>query len=163
EGYENLFLLRPAPQQERLRAGHDGHLEMFAAQDAEGTVGLPHPQQFAIEIEQDGMMPFVALFPAQAAGLEGSLGLRIGYLAALTVETVLACQVIPLTVSAGEVFQAAEVGVVTLPLLREQGVHRMMEVVAPLRVETMTEEFTRADDARIVGQVLGNEVPVPAG
>src|SRR5690606_1171727 len=50
----------------------------------------------------------------------------------------------------GDVGERAEVGVVAVALATEYGVQRVMEVVAPLRVEPVATALARPQQARIV-------------
>src|SRR6185295_10718925 len=54
----------------------------------------------------------------------------------------------------GELSQAAEVGVVAGPLAGEDGVQRVVEVVAPLRVEAVAADGGLANDPRVVEVAL---------
>jgi len=51
----------------------------------------------------------------------------------------------------------AEVGVVALPLAGDRGVHGVVEVVAPLRVDPIAAGRAGGDDAGVVGVGLGDQ------
>src|ERR1039458_2247101 len=58
----------------------------------------------------------------------------------------------------GQLFERAEVRVIALPLvLVQNGEKSMMEVVAPLRIETHASRFARGYDARVVQVALGDQ------
>jgi hypothetical protein len=57
----------------------------------------------------------------------------------------------------GHVRQASEVGVIAASLPGEHGVHRVVQVVAPLRVESVATQLKGAHETRIVEARLGDQ------
>src|SRR5215475_7924806 len=54
--------------------------------------------------------------------------------------------------------EIAEIDVITLALSRQQCVHRVMEVIVPLRIEAVSTEFGRSNNASIVKGTFGNHI-----
>src|SRR4051812_28802249 len=61
-----------------------------------------------------------------------------------------------LTEGGGDVGQRSEIGVVPLALAGERGVHGVVEVVAPLRVEAVAAVVACPYQARVVAVALGD-------
>ena len=57
---------------------------------------------------------------------------------------------------------AAEVGEIAPAFAGQQGVHGMVEIVAPLRVESVTSRLRRIEQAHVVQIALGNDVHAAA-
>src|SRR5688572_22573065 len=62
----------------------------------------------------------------------------------------------------GQIRQRAEIGIVTIALAGEHSMQRMMEIIAPLGVDTVTADLLGADDFRIVEIALGDHDQMPA-
>jgi hypothetical protein len=61
------------------------------------------------------------------------------------------------TEHAGEVVDAAKVGVIADPFFGQRGMDRVVEVVIPLRVKPIPVAFMRLDDAGIIEVAFGDQ------
>ena len=76
-------------------------------------------------------------------------------------------RVLPVVDEAGrdrlaQVGDAPEVGEVAAPVAGDDGVQRVVKVVAPLRVEAQAADLAGPDHARVVEVALGDQPGVPA-
>src|SRR5579863_1837194 len=82
-------------------------------------------------------------------------------MAALTIPGVLAAVKPTVPQGSCEWADSSEVGVVTAVFPRQKRVHRVMEVVAPLRVHSISSMLGIAQDSGIVQIALGNQIQTP--
>src|SRR6478735_4647683 len=82
-------------------------------------------------------------------------------MAALPVRRILPAIVPPVLESRDQRLDSAEILVVAPPFVRQQRMHRMMEVIAPLRVQSVTAVSPIAEQSRVVKIAFRNEMKWP--
>src|SRR5205814_4674760 len=83
-------------------------------------------------------------------------------MAALPMQGVLPAIVPPILKSGDQRLDSTEVLVIAAPFIRQQCMHRMMKVVAPLRVESVAAMSPIAEQARVVQIAFCYELDWPA-